>query len=98
MEKYCSGVEGGTDGASQPISRQFDWRETSPSVAAARLLGVALNCDPTAIDPLGETVDAAALDGLLSSTDEGVQLEFTHQGFSVFLSSDGTATVEPAGR
>jgi len=96
MEKCRSGVDGGVEGASQVISRRFDWRETPPSVAAARLLGVALNCDPTTLDPLGETVDAAALDRLLTATDEGLQLQFTHQGFSVLLSGDGTATVEPA--
>ena len=79
------------------ISKQFDWHETPPSVAVVRLLSVAMNCDPTAIDPLGGTTDPDALDRLLLSMDEGSKVAVTHLGLTVFLYGDGTAAVEPKG-
>ncbi|MDS0282857.1 HalOD1 output domain-containing protein [Haloarcula onubensis] len=97
MENRSSGVNVGVDGTGERISREFDWSETPPSVAVVRLLSVATNSDPTAIDPLGETVDPDALDRLLPSMDDGSKLEFTHRRLSVFLHGDGTAAVEPTG-
>ena len=82
----------------QRISREFDWRETQPSVAVIRLLSVAMNCDPTAIEPIWKSVDPDALDRLLPSTDEGTKIEFRHRHLSVLLYGDGRAAVEPEGR
>jgi len=98
MENTSSGVDVGWDGTGQRISREFDWSETPPSVAVVRLLSVAMNCDPTAVDPLGETVDPDALDRLLPSMDDGSELEFTHRRLSVRLHGDGRAAVEPESR
>jgi len=98
MENTGRGVDVGVDGAGQSISRTFDWHETPPSVAVVRLLSVAMNCDPTAVDPLGETVDPDALDRLFPSMDDGSELEFTHCELSVRLHGDGRAAVEPESR
>jgi hypothetical protein len=88
----------GRDRTDETISRQFDWAETPPSVAVVRLISVAMNCDPTAIEPLGESVDPEALDRLLQSMDEGAKLQFTHLCLSILLCGDGTASVTPAER
>jgi|SRR6056297_128572 len=98
MEKTGSGTNMGWDDIDQAISRQFDWSETAPSVAAVRLLSVAMNCEPTAIEPLAKSVDPDALDRLLPSMDAGSKLQFTHRCLSVLLYGDGTAAVEPSGR
>lgn len=97
MEKRRSSAGTGRDSSDQTISRQFDWRETLPSIAVVRLLSVAMNCEPTAIDPLGERIDTDALDRLLLSMDDRSKLEFTHLGLSIHLYGDGTATVELEG-
>jgi len=71
--------------------------ETPPSVAVVRLLSVAKDCDPTAVEPLAATVDPDALDRLLQSIDSGEKIQFSHASFSVCLDGDGTATVEAVG-
>ena len=98
MTNSGSGGNVGREGTEQTISRQFDWGETSPSTAAIRIISVAMNCDPTAVDPLAETVDPDALDRLLRSMDDGGELEFTHLAFSILLYADGTVSVSPTER
>jgi len=95
MEKRRPDTAVERDTTDQPISGQFDWSETPPSLAVVRLLSVAMNCDPTAVEPLAESVDPDALDRLLPSMGEGSKLQFTHRCLSVFLYGDGTAAVEP---
>ena len=56
-----------------------------------------LRCDPTAIEPLGKTVDPDALNRLLLSMDDSSKVEFTYGCLSVLLYGDGTAAVEPDG-
>jgi len=96
MENSSTRVNGGRDRADRAISRTFDWSETPPSVAVVRLLSVARNTDPTALEPLAETLDPDALDRLLPSVDAGSTLEFTHSCFAVSLHGDGRVAVEPA--
>ncbi len=97
MEKRTSGTNGRCGGDERTISKNFDWNQTPPSVAAVRLLGVASNDDPTAIEPLGETVDLDTLDRLVRSMDAESKLAFTHHCHSVTLYGDGTATVAHEG-
>ena len=97
MENSRSDVGRRVDRTEQTISKEFDWHETPPSVAVVRLLSVALNRDPTAIKPLGETVDPDALNRLLLSMDDSSKVEFTYHCLSVLLYGDGTAAVEPDG-
>jgi len=98
MEKSRPDATVGRGTTDQAISGRFDWSETPPSVAAVRLLSVAMDCDPTAIEPLAESVDPDALDRLLPSMDADSELQFTHLDLSVCLYGDGTAAVEPGGR
>ncbi|MFC6757551.1 HalOD1 output domain-containing protein [Halomicroarcula sp. GCM10025894] len=77
------------------MSKTFDWSETPPSVAVVRLLSVATNSDPTAVEPLAEAIDPDALDRLLPSMDADSHLEFTHSCFAVSLYGDGRVAVEP---
>jgi len=94
MTNSGSGGNLGREGTEQKISRQFNWGETPPSTAVIRIISVAMNCDPTAVDPLAETVDPDALDRLLRSMDDGT-LTFTHLAFSILLHADGTVSVSP---
>jgi len=97
MENTGSGTDTGWDDTGQAIAKQFDWSETAPSTAIVRLLSIAKNCDPTAIEPLVESVDPDALDRLVPSLDEGSKLQFTHCSLSVRLCGDGTAAIESDG-
>ena len=98
MENSTSSTNMGWDGTDQRVSRQFDWGETPPSVAVVRLVSIARNCDPTAVDPLGESIDTDALDRLLPSMDDNAKLQFTHVALSILLAGDGTASVTPVER
>lgn len=78
------------------ISQEFDWAEIPPSVAVVRLISTAKNCDPSAVEPLGESVDADALDTLLASMGHADELQFSHACTSIRLAGDGTAIVDVA--
>jgi len=54
-----------SDGADGTVRAQYDWESTPPSIAVVRTIAVALGCEPTALEPLYESVDPDALDRLL---------------------------------
>ena len=81
-------------GADSMISDRFDWATTSPCSAVVRLSSVARDCEPTALSPLGETVDTEALDALLESAQTEVSIQFRYAGLLVRLRSDGLVTVQ----
>lgn len=98
MENCSADANRGWDRIGERISGEFDWAETPPSVAVVRLISVATDCEPIAVDPLGRTIDPDALDRLLLSMTGGAEVEFTHASLDVTLHGDGTATVQPARR
>ena len=76
------------------ISARFDWSTTTPVSAVVRLCSVARDCEPTALAPLSETVDADALNTLLQSTETEFSIQFRYAGLLVRLRSDGLVTVQ----
>ncbi|MBX0324687.1 hypothetical protein EGH21_16800 [Halomicroarcula sp. F13] len=79
----------------QPVRHRFDWDEIPPSEAVCRAIGVAMNSDPTEIGPLYETVDLEAIDGLLRSAEDDIELSFTHAGLLVVVRGCGEIVVDP---
>lgn len=59
--------EKATDEAHEPIHAQYEWSSTPPSTAVIETVAIALNCEPTSIGPLYESVNPDALDALLQS-------------------------------
>src|SRR6056297_3548986 len=55
------------DGEDETIRAQFEWASTAPSTAVIETIAIALDCDPTTIEPLYESIDPDALDALLRS-------------------------------
>lgn len=97
IESSDGGVEAITTGVdgTEPVRHRFDWDEMPPSEAVCRSIGVAMNSDPTEIGPLYETVDLEAVDELLLSAEDDIELSFTHIGLLVVVRGNGEVVVEP---
>lgn len=63
-------------------AREYDWTETSPSVAVVTTVATLENMDPVDLTPLYEYIDPDSLDTLLTSGDD-VSLSFSAYGYSV---------------
>jgi len=64
-ESECSSAGDDRDGADETIRAQYEWSSTAPSTAVIETVAIALNREPTTIEPLYESVDPDALDALL---------------------------------
>jgi len=52
-------------GEDDTIRAQFEWASTAPSTAVVETVAIALNREPTTIEPLYRSIDPDALDALL---------------------------------
>lgn len=82
------------------IQAEFDWSEVSPSTAVVETVAIAVDSEPTVLEPLYETVDPDALDTLIrsletNSTDEDATVTFALDGHEVTVRRDGTVGVRP---
>lgn len=83
------------------IRAEFDWSEVTPSTAVIESVAIAADREPTAIEPLYETVDPDALDALIrsggsNSTDgDAASVTFALDGFEVTVQRGGTVVVRP---
>lgn len=88
----------GVDGT---VRTTFDWEAVAPSTAVIKTVSIAVNAEPTAIEPLYGAIDPEALDRLLPGssgtrpTDAGVSVSFTFAGCEVRVHSAGTVVVHP---
>ena len=55
------------DGEDETIRAQYEWASTAPSTAVIETVAIALDREPTTIEPLYESIDPDALDALLRS-------------------------------
>jgi len=55
------------NGEDETIRAQFEWASTVPSTAVIETVAIALDREPTTIEPLYESIDPDALDALLRS-------------------------------
>jgi|AntRauTorcE11898_2_1112593.scaffolds.fasta_scaffold19778_1 hypothetical protein len=68
----------------------YDNDSVSPSMAAVGAVADTLDTDPLELDPLYETVDSDALDGLLRRPgSKTVEISFTYAGCDITMSDDG---------
>jgi hypothetical protein len=56
------------DVTDDPVCAQYDWSSTSPSTAVIETVAIAVNREPTTLEPLYESLDPDALDTLLCPT------------------------------
>lgn len=87
-------------GAGDLIQAEFDWSSTSPCAAVIELVAIASDCEPTAIEPLYESVDPDALDALVRSkgarsTERDATVSFAFAGHDVTVRSTGVVAVRP---
>ena len=82
------------------IRAEFDWSSRTPSEGVIETVAIAADAEPTAIDPLYNSVDPDALDALVRSNGRGpktgdVTVTFTLDGHEVQVRSDGVVIVLP---
>jgi hypothetical protein len=94
-ERPSAGPDSGRDGT---VRAQYDWASTPPPIAVIETIAGALDREPTALEPLHESVDTDALDALLrskgsSATPSGVTVTFTVADRQVTVHGSGEVVV-----
>lgn len=82
--------------------REYDWSSVAPSTAVLETLADAADCEPTALNPLYETVDPDALNRFVRSStsreyDGFTTVTFVHDDYEVTAHNTGIIIVRPAG-
>ena len=92
-ERLSAGAEsmGRADGT---VRAQYEWASTPPPIAVVETIAVALDREPTALEPLYESVDLDALDALLEAKDSSATPGDLTVTFTV---ADREATVHGSG-
>ena len=80
------------------VRAQYEWSSTLPSTAVVETVAVAINREPTATEPLYESVDPDALDALMQSDSvqtaaESVTISFVFADQEVTVHSTGEVVV-----
>ena len=89
----CPGPDPDADGV---VRAEFDWGTVSPSVAVVEAVAVASDREPTAVEPLVETVDPDALNALVAAGGETCStVTFEFIGHDVAVQSNGVVLVGP---
>jgi hypothetical protein len=91
---------GPAEETSDEVTLRYEYdRSQRPSTAVVEGVAAATNCEPTALPPLQEFVDASALDALVASasgTDgDHVDVSFVYDGVEVRVTSVGTIEITP---
>ncbi|WP_191965910.1 MULTISPECIES: HalOD1 output domain-containing protein [Haloferax] len=86
----------GTD-ADGVIRAEYDWSSLPPSTAVIETVAIAANREPTALEPLYNTVDPDALDALFDSsgchsTDGVTTVSFEFAGHGVLFRAMGLSS------
>jgi hypothetical protein len=79
---------------------EYDWSQVRPSTAVVETVAVAVDHDPTTIEPIYHFVDTDALDSLVeskesSSPNKDIAVTFTYIGHSVTVHDHGEVVVRP---
>ena len=85
-------------GEAETVRAQFEWASTAPSMAVIETVAIALDREPTTIEPLYESIDPDALDALLrsngsSAAANGVTVSFVVADRQVTVHSRGDVVV-----
>jgi len=86
------------DGEDETIRAQYEWASTAPSTAVIETVAIALDREPTTIEPLYESIDPDALDALLQpngspATTNDVTVSFVVADRQVTVHSRGDVVV-----
>ncbi len=78
-------------------SRNVAHRTISPDEAASHVVVAAvstvLDVEPTALEPIANTIDSDALDRIQQSMGESARLSFRYEGFKIVVTGDGEVSV-----
>ena len=94
-----SADEDESDVTADPIRVQYDWSSTPPSTAVIETVAIAVDREPTTLEPLYESLDSEALDTLVqptssaSSDAETVTISFSFADQYVTVRSCGDVIV-----
>ena len=83
------------------LRHRYDWDAVCASTAVVELVSIAADVEPSALDPLYDTVDPEALDRLVrrgGGAERDVEVAFAYAGYDVSVSGDGEVTVTERGR
>jgi len=87
-----------TDLSDSSIQAQYEWSSTLPSTAVVETVAIATNREPTATEPLYESVDPDALNALMQSdsaqtSTERITISFVFVDQEVTVHSTGEVIV-----
>lgn len=78
------------------VRMAYDWTTTRPSIAVVETVAAADDCDPTALEPLFNTLDSEALDTLIRSGNRGaaadIRVSFALDEYEVVVRTDGVGS------
>lgn len=82
------------------IRAEYDWSSVTPSTGVIETVAIAKNSEPTALEPLYNSVDADALDALLDSdglhsADGVATVSFAFAGYDVTVQNNGVIVIQP---
>lgn len=83
-----------TDQSTKTRRTEFNWTDVAPSIAVIEVIAEASGRDPTALEPLYESVDPDALDRLIRGNGVGpnermLAVSFSFAGYTVAVRSNG---------
>lgn len=89
-----------SDGETGVVRAEFDWGKIAPSTAIVETLAVAMDREPTAIQPLYHAVDPDALDAFLRTDgkrtdDAATVVSFPMASYEVVARATGVVVIRP---
>lgn len=84
------------------IRATFDWTARTPSTAVIEMVAIAVDREPTELEPMYEVIDPEALDSIVGQNGEyparkNTTVAFTLNDHDITVRSDGTVVVRRAG-
>lgn len=82
------------------LRHRYDWDAVRASTAVVEMVAIAADVEPSALDPLYDTVDPEALDRLIGKDETSavaVEVVFEYAGYDVTVRGDGVVTVARRG-
>ncbi|MFD1685837.1 HalOD1 output domain-containing protein [Halobellus litoreus] len=86
----------------ETVRARYDWESTPPSTAIVETIAEATGDNPTALEPLYESVDPDALNALLTSVPSrtagrDLRISLSVDGHAITVFGDGGIVVRPDG-
>lgn len=77
----------------------YEPEQDAPSLALVEVIATIEEISPTALEPLGDTLEIEAFDAVLRSPpdDHGSWITLSYAGYDVAIHSDGVMELQPTG-